>query len=459
MSLVLVAAATIALAACTPTRPAPTSGPPSSAGDSITGVGPSAPSVTSPPPATSARPTSSTEPGGPFASAGSIVLVGNDGSLSLVDATGRMSVLASADEGLLGFPAWSPDASHIAAISYDGTDDTILVFDAPGAAAGQPLEPVAIFRSPVIGPFYLSWTPDGRAVSFLANEAGDLSLRIAPADGSAPLDGSGPGATIRSGSPFYYDWLGRDRLLAHVGSGPDALLGEIDLHGVATAPALDSPGDFRSAVVSHDRAYISYVRLAAGGSAEVVVAARDGSGEHAIPVFGTAAVAFDPVGHTIASIGPSEPAQPSFGFPVGALRLIDAETGQARTLLGGSVVSFWWSPDGATIAALRVQAVADSTASLGSTSAAQATQVRLLFVDLASGEVEAQAVVQPGQRFLDQLLPYFDQYALSHQLWAPDSSSFLLPVVAQGGATRVAVMFRNGDPTAFLEGVIGFWSP
>ena len=427
------------------------------------------PSLGQSPTGSSGRPSGSTSPGGPLASAGSIVVVGNDGSLSLVDATGRSSVLSPPNDSLLGFPAWAPDGSRIAAIQ-GGAENAILVFDPHRATTGLPIEPVrpvVIFRSALIGPFYLSWTPDGR-VSFLAEESGGLSLRVAPADGSAPLDGTGPGAKIRAGNPFYFDWIERDRLLAHVGTGSAAFLGEIGLDGTALSKALKAPGDFRSAVVSPDRKRISYVRAGTGAASDIVVAARDGSSEHTMPVFGTAAVTFDPVGgQTIASIGPSKPAKSAYTLPIGPLRLIDARSGKIRTLLDGTVVSFWWSPDGATIAALRVQPVAGIIPAVSPVSAASAVpspappvnEVRLLFLDVATGDIRSQAVVEPGQLFIDQFLTYFDQYALSHRLWAPDSSSFLLPVVDRDGTTRVAVMFRNGDPARMIDGAIGFWSP
>ena len=74
-----------------------------------------------------------------------------------------------------------------------------------------------------------------------------------------------------------------------------------------------------------------------------------------------------------------------------------------RTLLDGSVVGFWWSPDGATIAALRVATVDG------------APEVRLVFVDVASGDIRAEPLVRPSLVFIEQVLPYFDQYALSHR--------------------------------------------
>ena len=57
-------------------------------------------------------------------------------------------------------------------------------------------------------------------------------------------------------------------------------------------------------------------------------------------------------------------------------------------------------------------------------------------------------------------MTYFDQYALSHHLWAPDSSSILLPQVAADGVDtgRRRVRERGDDPVS-LDGEIGFWSP
>src|ERR1035437_6831728 len=95
-------------------------------------------------------------------------------------------------------------------------------------------------------------------------EPGGLSLRIAPADGSAPLDGSGPGAIIRRGAPLYFDWVGADRLLVHVGSGASGFVGEVDVDGAAIAPAVAGTGDFRAASVSRAGQYLAYVRSDAG---------------------------------------------------------------------------------------------------------------------------------------------------------------------------------------------------
>jgi WD40 repeat protein len=416
---------------------------------------PSANPVASPVP--SASPSAAASPGRSIASSGAVALLAADGSIAIVGADGRSAELTGATDGLFGFPTWSPDGSHIAAVRSDGTQTSVVVFDAT-AVGTAPAEPTVVFEKPNASPFYLYWTPDGDKVTFLATEADVLSLRLAPADGSAPIDGSGAGSVVKSGNPFYYDWLAGDRLFAHIGSGANAYLGEIELAGGAAGPALETPGDFRSGVVSPDHESIAFVRGAIGGPGEVVVSRRDGSNEHVMSAFGQTAVVFDPGGTGVASIGPSEPGDLP-GFPLGPVRLMDAASGDIRTLVDGAVVSFWWSPDGKTIAALRVQPAVGSATPSASPGTEPDTEVRLVFVDVASGRTLSQPVVRPGQRFVSAFLAYFDQYALSHRVWAPDSSSILLPEVGLDGVTRVSVRFPDGSDPVLLDGEIGFWSP
>jgi hypothetical protein len=61
---------------------------------------------------------------------------------------------------------------------------------------------------------------------------------------------------------------------------------------------------------------------------------------------------------------------------------------------------------------------------------------------------------------VNELLPYFDQYALSHHLWSPDSATILLPLVDAAGRTRLFLVAADGtDSLPVADGVSGFWSP
>ncbi len=428
-----------------------------------------------------------------------IAVVDTGGSLAVIDQAGRRRELA-ASGAQLGFPAWSPDGARLAAITAGAGGPAISVFAvtpedlAPSPPESSAPAPRVIYRSAAIPPFYLSWTPDGQRVSFLATEADGISLRIAPADGSAPLDGSAPGAVIRRGAPLYFDWIGRDRLMLHVGSGADAFLGEVGADGAVVGPAHPDAGNFRPAVVSADGRLIAFVRGQVP-SAAVIVAGRDGSGEHAVPVFGPAAVTFDPSGSSLAVVAPDRAIGPALAFPSGPLRLVDPASGTIRTLLDGTVVGFFWSPDGNTIAALRLQqasgsttadrgivsvaairtaeairtapaiAAADPSAPAAGPAASATTppgaEVHLVFVEVGTGAIRSDRVIRPSALFVDQFLPFFDQYALSHRVWAPDSSAVVLPVVDQAGRSQVVVVRADGGagPPPIADAVSGFWSP
>src|SRR3954463_5243245 len=163
-------------------------------------------------------PAGSASVGHPIASTGSIAVQNTDGSLSIVATDGSSRVLSDTRKGQFGFPSWSPDGSQIAVVRSDGTNNAVVVFDAADATTGA-AEPTVVFLKPSAAPFYVYWTPDGKSVSFLVNENDKLSLRVAPADGSEPVDGSGEDSLVRSGNPLYFDWLGRDRLVASIGAG------------------------------------------------------------------------------------------------------------------------------------------------------------------------------------------------------------------------------------------------
>ena len=411
---------------------------------------------------------------GRISSSGALASLRADGSLAIVDAGGRSVVLDDAGGGMYGFPTWSPDGRRIATTRTGTNEISIVVIDVGPAEAGQVVAPTTIFHSTSVAPFYLFWTPDGRDVSFLASQGDVLTLRTAAGDGSGALVGAGEGKIVRTGNPFYFDWIGGNRLVAHIGTGPTAFLGEIGRDGRPTAPSFPTPGTFRVPVASRDGKSIAFIRGADNAPEQVVVSGRDGSREHSMPVFGPAAVVFDPSGATVASLGPTQPVSTDVQIPLGPVRLMDVASGKVRTLVDGVVVGFWWSPDGRTIAALRVQpagspgasaapSIAPSTvptaASPGPSAAAPANEVHLVFVDVASGDIRSQPVVSPGPRFVDQLLTYFDQYALSHRIWAPDSSSVLLPEAETDGTTHVTVRFVDGRPPVALEGDIAFWSP
>ena len=438
-----------------------------------------------------------------------LVTVDATGGLTTSDGVGGSVVPYPAPGVQFQFPAWSPDGSHIAAIGLAGGSGAVYVFAVPppGAPASTAIastipsaapgagtdESGVIYTSPDRQPFYLYWAPDSRQVTFLTSEPTGIALRVAPADGSVAA------ATIRQGAPLYWDWVDQGRLLAHIGgNAADAFVGEVGLDGTSSdatvitpgasispgaSPAANtalSPGTFRSPVVSRDDRYRAYVEATNGATQEIVLQARDGSSTRTVAVAGATALGFDPTGDSLAYVTPSESATQPSSLPVGPLRIMDPSTGSSRTLLGGNVVGFFWAPDGKTIAALvpagpgnnGVQANAarglsvlyrptgPRTGTPDVVDAAAGIGLHLAFVDVASGSIRSARDIRVSLTFVNQVLPFFDQYALSHRFWSADSAALALPLVAADGADQLGVIPADGSAQrAIPNRVIGFWSP
>ncbi len=394
-----------------------------------------------------------------------LAVVDTEGRLVTMDANGEAREVWDVPGVSFQFPAWAPDGSRVAAIGSDAHAGAVYV--GPGTRAND--DPEIIFSSELRRPFYLSWSPDAEHVTFLTNEPDGIALRLARADAASEA------SLVRRGQPLYWDWIDPARLLVHTGStGSDAFLGEVDLEGTTLDEPTAAPGFFRAPGVSDMATHRAWIGPGADSEQVIHVEARDGSNAHEIQVDGSIAISFDPAATTLAFIASDRPTDEPPPLPIGPLRVASARDGSVRILRDGPVMAFFWSPDGRTIAALEfvdpdeggpVEAVARGrVASLGgaTTAAAQPSGLaaRLLFVDVASGEVTSERDLRLSDLFAFQVLPFFDQYALSHRLWSPDSTRLALPIADERGPDRIVLLHAaGGDPAPLAEASIAFWSP
>ena len=277
-----------------------------------------------------------------------LAVVDASAGLSITDGRGGPLVPLRAPGVRFLFPAWSPDGSRVASAGEGATGSSVHVF----AVGDDPVDPVVVYESLDAPAFYLYWTPDGQRVTFLTTEPEPtgIALRMVPADGG------GPATIVRQGAPMYWDFVDDNRLFVHSGpSGSDGFLGEVRVDGAPFEGTERSGGVFRSPSVSFDDRFLAYLAPGDGAVGEVVRESRDGSGTTRTRVFGPAAMSFSPASDQLAFLAPDQPTSSPLPLPVGPLRLLDPEAAEPRTLIGGSVVAFFWSPTGEQIAVLRLE--------------------------------------------------------------------------------------------------------
>ncbi|MBC8075883.1 MAG: hypothetical protein H7Y32_07400 [Chloroflexales bacterium] len=88
----------------------------------------------------------------------------------------------------------------------------------------------------------------------------------------------------------------------------------------------------------------------------------------------------------------------------------------------------------------------------------ESISLALWVVDVASGEQRRLLAFQPLPLFINQFLPFFDQYAHSHRLWSPDSDALVLPALGASGPQILVVPTDGSLPRTLLRGIMAFWS-
>jgi TolB protein len=365
------------------------------------------------------------------------------------------------------FPAWSQDGHMIASIGTTINGSGIYVL--PDESATEAIEEVHF--SGVNSAFYLYWSPNSQQISFLADSRlNGLTLNI------LDLDGEGVSNTIASGNPLYWNWASDSRnMLIHAGSETaDARLGMINNEGWPVTAQIPAPGPFQAPGISQSGRYWAYSQFQAGGTTWVVIDDRQTGEEAGRRHAGSAAFTWSPARDELAFI--SGDARDSES-PWGPLRLMDPQTGDIRLLSAETVVAFFWSPDGRKIVAISVpdsgilgeefqvrnekgRRLARLNYGSLSQPAAQLPphSFRVSVIDVESGE--GRRILETGFStiFMTQFLPYFDQYAFSHQIWSPDSASFVLPLVDGNSSEVTLIDAESGQTTKLADGSIGFWS-
>ncbi len=406
---------------------------------------------------------------------GRLVLVDSNRQVVALDGDGGNRQQLTDDERLYLFPVWSPDGEQIAVLGSDEAGSGVYLLR--DVAVGDEVNAGSlrrIYYSQTGSPFYLYWSPDSQFVSILANHPSGLGLYLAAAGESAEA------RLLTTGQPFYWVWSpGADRLLIHTGANQEgARLAFLEPTGEGAGENLAAPGSFQSPGIAPSGQRWAFTVEDAAGARWLVIQNNLGDDESRIPHTGTVALTWSPAADKLAFISPNNGGANN-GAPdlFGPMRLYDADTGQTTLLTEKRVVAFFWSPDGRRLAFLTLHRFDSIEAGIDGASLAaepsltkgelarplwqqgQLPDLDLWVLDVDSGNVGFVVSFAPTPLFVAQFLPFFDQYALSHRLWSPDSSALALPV-AENGASHIMVIPIDGRrPQIISDGVIAFWRP
>lgn len=393
-----------------------------------------------------------------------LVLINDRGQVETMapDGSDPRQLTALSDGTFYQFPAWSPDGTAVAAIGTTSNGGGIYVFD--DLLGSTDADEASRYFSETQRPIYLYWSPDSANVAFLANHSRDtLALSIVPGSG-------GDSRVVATGSPLYWNWAqDSEILLLHSGdTGAEARLVAIDADGAEQTPNLAQPGQFQAPGISPGGRYWTYAEEEGRGVSTLIVA-HTGTGERRlVEQAGSVAMTWSPTAEQLAYTSGGVDAHPFWG----PLRLVNAETGDTRLLTTETVLAFFWSPDGRQLAYLTVNgrpredvyASAERTQRVSRMAATQPVQqggsgfLSLSVMDVSTGQGLRLFNFQPTPIFVTQFMPFFGQYALSHQVWSPDSTEIVLPVRDDAGDVIMIIPVDGGAPRVVAEGDIAFWS-
>jgi TolB protein len=359
------------------------------------------------------------------------VITDDRGRVVVMDPDGSNADVLTEADGLSYFqPTWSPDGDLIAAGHGGGSENGLVVIDTTNGGFDV---------APSVGvPFYFFWSPDSAKLAFLNNGSdGRLELNLRDVAG-ATTDRFGTGA------PFYFSWSPDGESIAtHIGTDImdiRSLGGDTEslaAPGVFQAPQWTDRGLFHIGLTGDTQRLL----LTAGETGSlgevrgrtIFSATRDGS-RIAVSSFS------DQDGVSIAA-RPGRLTQTEQVLPANRLIVLDVESGEWKTVTTEPVAAFFWSPNGSR---LLVLGRGDLELSVE--------------WSVWDGQLTGYGSFVPSPSFIQNLVPFFDQYAQSFTLWSPDGGSFAYPAATDGDPGIWIQKVEGGDPTRVGNGSWVSWS-
>lgn len=364
---------------------------------------------------------------------GRLAVIDRGGSLITLRPDGSGTVVLAAGAPTIGLrqPAWSPDGRRVAWVRLEvAGQEVVSALATSGPKGERPTEAPAPFA-----PFYLFWDPTSSRLAFLGSPSPDrIELGMVDVAG-----GRAEARSLDAGQPYYFSWSPTgEEMLVHVGTDR---LERLELDGTRTAVG-DTPGAFRAPAWSANGKTMVYASLD-GDLQHLVVrdVERDVTRE-LLPFDGTISFVLSPDAARIAfqvtgGEGASVP-----------LSVIDLASRKVQGVSPSPAAAFFWSPGGERLLFL----VPDPDEDL--------PWLRWHVWD--DGSAFATPRFLPSPSFAREYLPFFDQYAQSMSLWAPDGSAFAYPGLNESGEAGIWVQEARANVAPLLVaegGLLVAWSP
>ncbi len=369
---------------------------------------------------------------------GRLLILGPGGEITTMkpDGTDRV-VLAASDPDIVERtqPTWSPDGTRVAWTERSADQEVrLVVAEADG-------ETSITVPSPLMA-VYIAWSPDGSRFAVTGtDDEGSLLLAIAEPDGSISV--------VDEGAPLYFDWA-RDgeSLLVRV----EGRFEHLALDGSERVPVVAS-GTFRIGVHLGESLVLATSRDVGDALA---VAGSDGAIQRELIRYGgPIAYVVGPDDDKLAVMTRGSPESQQLArleetdlaiLEPDRLVSIDTANGDIAEVRQGRGVAWFWSPDGGLLLYSTLEFV---------------DGVERLRWHIWDGEDSTSyQPFSPTGVFGRDYLAYFDQFARSISLWAPDGSAF---VYAGGTSLDDAGIWvqpvAGGDPIRVSGGEMALWSP
>lgn len=357
-----------------------------------------------------------------------LVILDGDGAIVTMDADGTNSTtVAESDLGSFFQPVWSLDGNLIAS-SLGATEPSIHIADVTSGTTYS--------LATDSFPFYFSWAPTNQ-LAILRNGENGLRLDTTSVGDEALQDLE----TLETGQPLYYSWSPDGlALIAHIGGD------QLVLNDLSTSASLGvSPGFFQAPRWTEQ----GIMALEQGESEQrLVLVTPEGESTPIATVTGPATFVANGDGSMVAVQSANQDQNATSAafqqlprLPANRLVVVTTDNGEHQAVTTEPVLAYSWSP----------------------------VNDHLLILDIVPGPQARWSVwtdegleevirFDPEPSFVAQFVPFFDQYAQSASLWAPDGSAFAFPGSVDG-ESGIWVHPIEGEPTRISAGTWVSWAP